>query len=75
MPRVTVVKGGRVVIQGAPFRPSDRVEVFASRDTLVLKRVKLPTRLSDIARRAPGRAMPLQAIVREIRTHRRERSG
>lgn len=70
MLEVKVESNGRVTIPRSRFRPSDRLEVFISPDTLVLKRVQLPAKLSDIAQRHPGRPIPMREIVREIHTTR-----
>jgi len=72
MTKVTVKADGQVIVRRSPFRPSDRLAVFSSADTLVVKRVRPPAKLSDIAKRAPGRAMPLREIVREVHRYRRE---
>ena len=72
MLKVKITPDGRMIIPHSPFRPSDRLEVFASPDTLVVKRVHLPAKLSEIARRKPGRPMPLRDIVREIHEMRRQ---
>ena len=72
MIKVTVKANGQVIVRRSPFRPSDRLAVFSSADTLVVKRLRPPAKLSDIALRAPGRATPLRAIVREIHRYRRE---
>ena len=72
MPEVTVTSNGQVTVRHSPFRPSDRLAVFSSADTLVLKRVQPGQRLSEFATRAPGRPVPLREIVREIHRYRRE---
>lgn len=74
MDQVTIRRDGRVVIRRTPFRPSDRLEVFTTPDLIVLKRLQRPRRLSDIARRAPGRPMPLRDIVRAVHAVRRRTS-
>ena len=54
------------------FKPNDEVIVFASEDTVVLKRIHRAT-LSEFAHRAKDKPMPVRDIVGEIQEHRRER--
>ena len=74
MRNVVVNPKGRILIRRSPFRPTDRVQVFVSPNMIVVKRLRLPAKLSDIARRHPGRPLPLRDIVREVHEARRSRA-
>jgi hypothetical protein len=53
------------------FQPDETVLVMTEGDTVVIKKVR--PRLSAIAQRARGRALPMRAIVREVRAYRKHR--
>ena len=74
MRNVVVNPNGRIVIRRSPFRPTDQVRLFISPDMVVVKRLRLPAKLSDLARRRPGRPIPLRDIVREVHEARRART-
>ena len=54
------------------FKPADRVAIVAEGNTVIVKRLDA-LRLSDIAERTDGRAMPMKSIVKEIRRSRKEK--
>jgi hypothetical protein len=54
-------------------QPDDRLMVFIEGDTLLLKKVR-PSRLSELADRAPGDVeMPLQEIADEVHNYRQDK--
>jgi hypothetical protein len=75
MPTARVVNGALELPTEALewVQPDDRLMVFIEGDTLLLKKVR-PSRLSELAGRAPGDAeMPLQEIVDEVHSYRRDK--
>jgi hypothetical protein len=56
------------------FKPRDQVIVFASKDTIVLKRLH-HAKLSEFASRTNGKPMSMREINKEIQNFRRERKS
>ncbi|MBH0207606.1 MAG: hypothetical protein HP495_03585 [Nitrospira sp.] len=61
----------RIVLPKRLFQPDDTVLVMTEGDTVVIKKVHL--RLSSIAQRVRGRALPMRAVVREVKAYRKRR--
>ncbi|HEY4687782.1 MAG TPA: hypothetical protein VIK33_00595 [Anaerolineae bacterium] len=70
------VKGSTLTLPSEAMRlikPADEFTIIVAGDTIILKRVS-PTRLSDIALRAPrDKGMALNDISREVHRYRRGR--
>jgi hypothetical protein len=60
-----------IVLPKRPFQPDDTVLVMTEGDTVVIKKVR--PRLSSIAQRVRGRALPMRTVVREVRACRKRR--
>lgn len=56
------------------FKPKDEVIVFASKDTVVIKKLH-HAKLSDFAHLAADKPMPMKDIVSEIARYRHERKN
>ena len=54
------------------FKPKDEVIVFASKDTVILKKLH-HAKLSEVAHSATDKPMPMKDIVSEIGRYRHER--
>lgn len=61
----------RIVLPKRLFQPDDTVLVMTEGDTVVIKKVHLC--LSSIAQRVRGRALPMRAVVREVKAYRKRR--
>ncbi len=66
-----VAQDRHIVLPKRLFHPADTVLVMTECDTLVIKKVR--PRLSSIAQRVRGRALPMRAVVREVRAYRKRR--
>lgn len=69
MRMMKVARDRHIVLPRRLFQPADMVLVMTEGDTVVIKKVR--PRLSSLAERVRGRALPLQAIVKEVRTYRK----
>ena len=54
------------------FKPSSKVVCFAEGDTLILKKLS-PSPLSEIAKRRKENPIPLEEIVEEVHSYRKEK--
>lgn len=71
MRMMKVTQDRHIVLPKRLFQPADMVLVMTEGDTVVIKKVR--PRLSSLAERVRGRALPMTAIVKEVRTYRKHR--
>ena len=65
---------GTIALPRSIFKPQDKLSFIQEGDTLILKRLT-PARISEIAKRAKGKALPLKEIVNEIHCFRKEKKA
>lgn len=68
---VKVAQDRHIVLPKRLFQPADTVLVMTEGDAVVIKKVR--PRLSAIAQRVRGRALPMRTVVREVRAYRKRR--
>ncbi|MBX3325870.1 MAG: hypothetical protein KF682_08225 [Nitrospira sp.] len=68
---IKVAPDRHIVLPKRLFQPDDTVLVMTEGDTLVIKKVR--PRLSSIAQRVRGRALPMRVVVREVKAYRKRR--
>lgn len=71
MRMMKVAQDRHIVLPKRLFQPADMVLVMTEGDTVVIKKVR--PRLSSLAERVRSRALPMAAIVKEVRTYRKDR--
>lgn len=71
MRMVKVAQDRHIVLPKRLFQPADMVLVMTEGDTVVIKKVR--PRLSSLAERVRDRALPMSAIVKEVRIYRKHR--
>ena len=71
MRMMKVAQDRHIVLPKRLFQPADMVLVMTEGDTVVIKKVR--PRLSSLAERVRGRALPMPAIVKEVHTYRKHR--
>lgn len=71
MRMMKVAADRHIVLPKRLFQPDDTVLVMTEGDTVVIKKVR--PRLSSLALRARGRALPMKVVVREVQAYRKRR--
>jgi hypothetical protein len=71
MRMMKVAQDRHIVLPKRLFQPADMVLVMTEGDTVVIKKVR--PRLSSLAERVRGRALPMPTIVKEVHTYRKHR--
>ncbi len=71
MRMMKVAADRHIVLPKRLFQPDDTVLVMAEGDTVVIKKVR--PRLSSLALRARGHALPMKVVVREVQAYRKRR--
>ncbi|MDN5940907.1 MAG: hypothetical protein L0H94_03400 [Nitrospira sp.] len=66
-----VAQDRHIVLPKRLFQPADTILVMTEGDTVVIKKVH--PRLSSVAQRVRGRALPMRTVVREVRAYRQRR--
>lgn len=70
MKTVEISRNLTITLPKGVFKPSERVVILTEGSMVIIKRLDA-TRLSSVAGRVKGRALPLSAIAREVHAYRR----
>jgi hypothetical protein len=63
---------GSIILPKPIFKPQDEIAFIYEGGTLILKKLN-PPKISEIAKRIKGKAIPLKDIVKEIHLFRKEK--
>lgn len=74
MQTLKVRADGTISLPRSIFKPQDKLAFIQEGDTLILKRLT-PPHISEIAKRAKGKALSLKEIVNEIHLFRKEKKS
>ena len=69
MKTFTVPANRTIVLPKHLFKPSERIVLMTEGNALIIKKLE-PPKLSAIATRAKGRALPMREIAREVHAFR-----
>ena len=73
MQTLTVKSNGTILLPHSLFKPRDKIAFIREGDTLILKRLN-PPKVSDIAKKAPGKSFSLKEIAKEIHLFRKHKA-